>query len=112
MFTVILGFLAFVFSLSGLFIVDDFCSCSLIWYGFSFVFVLGFFVVCLFSLVLFYQKEINIGVGVGKFLQVTFKMMSSGPHLNTDVHISVTCWRCITWNWAPQVHILIVCNFL
>lgn len=64
--------------------------------------------VCLFSLVLFYQKEINIGVGVGKFLQVTFKMIASGPHLYTDVQISVMCCRCIMWDWAPQAHILIV----
>lgn len=48
MFTVILGFLPFVFNLNGLFVVDDFCSCScsLFWFGFCLFLVLGGFFVC------------------------------------------------------------------
>lgn len=57
MFRTILGFLPFVFSLNGILL-----------------------------LILFYQKEINVGVGGGKFLWVTFKIMTSGSYLYTDVH--------------------------
>lgn len=58
MFTVILGFLPFVFNLNGLFVVDDFCSCSLFWFGFCLFLVLGgFFCLCVYLAWFYFTKK-------------------------------------------------------
>lgn len=99
---VVLGFLAFVFSLSGLFLVDDFCSCPLLWYGFSFVFVLGFLLCVCLAWFCFYQKEMNIGVGVGKFLQVTFKICPSFVHRCTHISYVLEMYHVELGSTSPR----------